>query len=58
MHDLAVPPDPEKPLPEDILRILSNGLGFEDILLESDNVKASCFHSQSINSSTEEVIRA
>lgn len=57
MHELALPPDPGKPLPVDVLRILSNGIGFEDIFLEPDNVAALCFHSQSINSSTEQVIR-
>ncbi|XP_019168407.1 PREDICTED: DNA polymerase zeta catalytic subunit isoform X1 [Ipomoea nil] len=54
MHELVLPPDPGKPLPGDVLRILSNGIGFEDIFLEPDNVTALCFHSQSINSSTEE----
>nr|GMD05868.1 DNA polymerase zeta catalytic subunit isoform X1 [Ipomoea batatas] len=54
MHELALPPDPGKPLPVDVLRILSNGIGFEDIFLEPDNAAALCFHSQSINSSTEQ----
>lgn len=37
MHEVAMPPDPGKPLPEDVLRSLSHGLEFENKLGELCN---------------------
>jgi DNA polymerase zeta len=34
MHEVAMPPDPGKPLPQDVLKTLSLGLEFENKLIE------------------------
>ncbi|VFQ82368.1 unnamed protein product [Cuscuta campestris] len=37
MHGHVIPPYHGKPLPKDVLRKLSNGIGFEDIFLDPTN---------------------
>lgn len=53
MHEVGLPPDPGKPLRDDVLRTLSHGLGYEEILMElSNDVNTSSSDiPQSINSS-------
>ncbi|KAK4378954.1 hypothetical protein RND71_000816 [Anisodus tanguticus] len=52
VHEVGLPLGPGKPLRDDILRTLSHGLGYEEILMElSNNVKVSSDMLQSINTS-------
>lgn len=52
MHEVGLPPDPGKPLRDDVLRTLSHEIGYEEILMElSNDVKVSSDMLQSINSS-------
>nr|XP_016515146.1 PREDICTED: DNA polymerase zeta catalytic subunit-like isoform X1 [Nicotiana tabacum] len=53
VHEVGLPPDPGKPLRDDVLRTLSHGLGYEEILMElSNDVNTSSSDiPQSINSS-------
>ncbi|KAL3516081.1 hypothetical protein ACH5RR_022983 [Cinchona calisaya] len=50
---LAVPPDPGKPLPEDVLRILSHGLELEKVLAELSRRENSSFGQDSVKSLTD-----
>ncbi|CAH9141447.1 unnamed protein product [Cuscuta epithymum] len=54
MHGHTIPPGHGKPLPKDVLKILCNGLSFEYILPDPDDVKTTSFYSQSTNPSTYE----
>ncbi|MCD7446604.1 hypothetical protein HAX54_010796, partial [Datura stramonium] len=52
VHEVGLPPDSGKPLRDDVLRTLSHGIGYEEILMElSNDVKVSSDMLQSINSS-------
>ncbi|WMV11977.1 hypothetical protein MTR67_005362 [Solanum verrucosum] len=50
VHEVGLPPDPGKPLRDDVLRTLSHWIGYEEILMElSNDVKVSSDMLQSIN---------
>ncbi|XP_055816734.1 DNA polymerase zeta catalytic subunit [Solanum dulcamara] len=52
VHEVGLPPDPGKPLRDDVLRTLSHEIGYEEILMElSNDVKVSSDMLQLINSS-------
>ncbi|PHT98415.1 DNA polymerase zeta catalytic subunit [Capsicum chinense] len=52
VYEVGLPPDPGKPLQDDVLKTLSHGIGYEEILMElSNDVKVSSDMLQSITSS-------
>ncbi|CAN4108758.1 unnamed protein product [Withania somnifera] len=52
MHEVGLPCDPGKPLRADVLKTLSHGIGYEELLMElSNDVKVSSDMLQSTNSS-------
>lgn len=52
VHEVGLPPDPGKPLRDDVLKTLSHGLGYEELLMELGNDgKVPSDMLQSINSS-------